>query len=267
MKKTDEIAAFCKRHNLTTDQFYGKSTIPGSLDLSSLTTLPEGCALTVGGDLDLSSLTTLPEGCALTVGRYLYLSSLTTLPEGCALTVGESLYLSSLTTLPEGCALTVGGSLDLRNEKKHIGDRVPEIELTWQNGKYRKIDGIFCEVAGSPHTVNGFETLRLKKINKNEYFFLAKKDNFYSHGATIQKAVEDLRFKIIAEKLKKEPILKNTIITRQYYRIITGACGFGVNDWMEKNKVTKEEITAEELLPILEKTNAYGLERFKALMA
>ena len=64
-------------------------------------------------DLDLSSLTTLPEGVSLTAGGSLNLSSLTTLPEGVSLTAGDSLDLSSLTTLPEGVSLTAGGYLDL----------------------------------------------------------------------------------------------------------------------------------------------------------
>lgn len=32
---------FCKKHNLTEDQFYGKETVGGSLDLSSLTSIPD----------------------------------------------------------------------------------------------------------------------------------------------------------------------------------------------------------------------------------
>jgi len=35
---------------------------------------------------------------------------------------------------------------------------------------------------------------------------------------------------------------------------------------MEQNKITKEEIKAGELLKLLEKTNAYGLDRFKSLI-
>lgn len=69
----------------------------------------------------------------------------------------------------------------------------------------------------------------------------------------------------MAEKLKKEPIKKDTIISVNHYRLITGACEFGVKSWMEQNKV-KENITAEKLLLILEKTNAYGLSKFKQLI-
>lgn len=46
-----EVKEFCKLHNLTEDQFYGKEKIEGSLDLSSLTSIPAGFNPTVGGSL------------------------------------------------------------------------------------------------------------------------------------------------------------------------------------------------------------------------
>ena len=107
----------------------------GDLDLSSLTSLPDGFAPIVGGDLDLRSLTSLPDGFAPSVGGYLVWGhslrcrmvsrllwavlciwgSLTSLPDGFAPTVGGSLDLRSLTSLPDGFAPTVGGYLDLRS--------------------------------------------------------------------------------------------------------------------------------------------------------
>ena len=66
MKK--EIMDFCKKNNITSDQFFGKEKIGGDLDLGSLTSIPEGFNPTVGGDLDLRSLTSIPEGFNPTVG-------------------------------------------------------------------------------------------------------------------------------------------------------------------------------------------------------
>jgi hypothetical protein len=95
----NEIEKFCKKHNLTIDQFHGKEPITGDLDLRSVTALPDGFNPTVGG--------------------YLY----------------------------------------WKDKSKRIGANVPEIkrpiiDLSWQNGKYKKIDGIFCEMMHEhPHTV------------------------------------------------------------------------------------------------------------------
>ncbi len=103
------------------------------------------------------------------------------------------------------------------------------------------------------------------KVKKQDIIYLASKDDFFAHGETIKKAVEDLQFKVVSEKLKNEPIKEDTILTIQYYRLLTGACEFGVKEWMSNNKIS-EGITAKELLPILERTNAYGLSKFKSLV-
>jgi hypothetical protein len=104
-----------------------------------------------------------------------------------------------------------------------------------------------------------------KKVKKHECY-VAEKDNFFAHGNDIKKAISDLQFKIVADKLKKEPIHEDTEITVNHYRLITGACELGVKSWMEQNNITVESIKAKDLLPILKKTNAYGLERFQNLI-
>ncbi|WP_434127509.1 hypothetical protein, partial [Enterococcus faecium] len=84
---------------------------------------------------------------------------------------------------------------------------------------------------------------------------------FFAHGDTIKKAISDVQFKLVAEKIKNEPILPGTIITVMYYRTVTGACELGCKDFIERNSLKKEEYRADELLPILEKNNAYGVEK------
>jgi hypothetical protein len=103
-------------------------------------------------------------------------------------------------------------------------------------------------------------------IIKKKYCFVAEKDNFYAHGETIKKAISDLQYKIVVEKMKNEPIKADTIITVAHYRAITGACELGVKSWMEQNKINVTEIKACDLLPILKQTNAYGFEKFKKLV-
>lgn len=46
---------FLKKYNLTEDQFCGKEKIGGDLDLSSVTSLPDGFNPTVGGYIYLRS--------------------------------------------------------------------------------------------------------------------------------------------------------------------------------------------------------------------
>jgi len=111
------------------------------------------------------------------------------------------------------------------------------------------------------HNVTIFDSLV-----QTDSSFVVEKDGFSAHGENLKKAISDLQFKVVSEKLKKEPINAETIITDQYYRIVTGACEFGVKQWRQQNGITQEKITAKELLPILERTNAYGFTQFKKLI-
>jgi len=248
---------FCKKHGLTEKQFNGTDTVGGSLDLSSVTSIPEGFNPTVGGDLSLRSVTSIPKGFNPTVGG--------------------SLYLSSVTSIPEGFNPTVGGYLDLSSDlKKNVTIKKPtgKIDtpknklLFWKEGKYVKADGIFTEVVNKRGNA-----YRVKKLHSQKEFFLITDGTTHAHGDTLKKAKEDFSFKLIAEKLKKDPIKADTIITVPYYRIITGACEMGCMNFInetftgkEKEKILDKGIKAKDLFPILLKKNAYGLEKFQSLL-
>jgi len=228
MKK--EVAEFCKKYNLTEGQFYGKEEIGGYLDLESYNhPLPDGFNPTIGGYLDLRSYNH---------------------------------------PLPDGFNPTIGGNLDLGSSSRHISSKI-EISnnFIWEkyNKKFALIDGLFCEII-TTKKIKGLIIYTAKRIASTEMFYIVNKDTFFAHGKEFKKAVEDLEFKIISEKLKKEPINKDTLIDVKYYRLITGACELGVNEWMNSNGIKVDKIKAIDLLPILEKTNAYGLDKFKQLI-
>ena len=96
--------------------------------------------------------------------------------------------------------------------------------------------------------------------------FVSEKDGFYAHGETIKQSISDLQFKIVAEKLKNDPINPDTIVSINHYRTVTGACELGVKSWIEANSIKVDKMRADELLPLLRKTHAYGLERFEKLI-
>lgn len=56
-KNEQAITTFCKKYGLTEDQFSGREKYEGYLDLSGLTSIPEGFNPTVGGYLYLRGLT------------------------------------------------------------------------------------------------------------------------------------------------------------------------------------------------------------------
>jgi hypothetical protein len=229
-------------YELTDDQFTGKEKIDGYLDLSRLTSIPEGFNPTVGGSLDLSRLTSIPEGFNPTVGGYLYLSRLTSIPEGFNPTVGGYLDLSRLTSkytkLPENSI------------------------LTWQGGKFIKVDGIFTEVVSKRGNV-----YRVKKLNNPKVFYLITDGEKFSHGETLKEAKQDLIFKI-SNKTKDD--YKNLKLTDSLsfedsivcYRVITGACSFGTKDFITNRlKSKKKKYLVSQIIELT--NNEYGNNNFK----
>lgn len=176
--------------------------------------------------------------------------------------------------------ITINGSLDLRglqySDRNILNGNINTLKVGYnKEGGYCYFDNILSKVI-SVSERKGYI------IYTTPLGYIAQKDKYTAHGNTVKKAIKDVEFKVIAEKLKKEPIKRNTIITVQYYRIITGACDSGVRQWMLNNDIpfkvlnigtvqeeTKEvkPITAETLLAILEKNpNTYGLDKFKSLI-
>ena len=171
--------------------------------------------------------------------------------------------------------LTTSGNIYLRENAKFNHYKTKTIN-------YKSIDNLMFVIVSTKdtkgikiHTGYNVQKIENGKILKQDCY-VAEKDSFYAHGETIKKAISDLQFKIVSEKLKNEPILEDTELTVSHYRAITGACELGCKNFMEQNGIPfkfedgklieVKPIKAKDLLPILEKNNAYGLSRFKQLI-
>ena len=170
---------------------------------------------------------------------------------------GVSFAAPNLTTVTGDIDIYEGGSLD--------ADVLKGL-------KYEAIDGSLF-VIESERTVKGilvYSGYNVLKITNGELIkeecFVAKSKGFNAHGKTIKKAIEDVKFKIISDKLKKDPINKDTMISINYYHHATGSCISGIESWKKQQGIEVDEIRADDLLIILESTNAYGLGKFKELI-
>ncbi len=238
-----------------------------SLDLqgTKITSLPNN--LTVGGWLDLggTQITSLPDNLIVGGGLNLRGTRITSLPDN--LTVGGGLDLqgTKITSLPDN--LTVGGGLDLQGTKiteretKKVKDlptdfyikyrNYVESKLVWQNGKYRKIDGMFCEVINQHKNI-----IEVKIQNKKAYIFT--KNGVNAHGRTIKQAYRDWLFKTSDRDVKQyENLTLTTEKDLNYwivcYRTITGACSFGTENFLENNKEKyKDKMTLKEVFKATE---------------
>jgi hypothetical protein len=133
------------------------------------------------------------------------------------------------------------------------------------------VDGLLFLIHSKHNTgeytiYNGETFNRLKNDELNTSpCYVAESGEFTAHGETMKEAVSDLQYKISVDRLQKEPIHMGDILTIDKYRAITGACKFGVQEWMKQHNI-EEGLTVAELLPLLKKTNAYGYEKFKELV-
>ena len=218
----------------------------GNLDLSQsdVEELPEN--LTVGGGLDLrgTQITSLPEN--LTVGGGLYLSG------------------TQITSLPEN--LTVGGWLDLSGT-----------QITNQNAKRRKVrvlrdgdyvankylfvDGILTQVKGIK-TVGQYTVYVGKIKGKN---VVSDGVNF-AHCDKIRDGISDLLFKTASDRgadqyrnmsLDTELTVSEAVTM---YRIITGACRAGSENFVNSQRDLKEKYTIRECIALTK--GQYNAEKF-----
>jgi hypothetical protein len=255
---------FCKKYNITEDQFKGVDKIGGYLDLSGLTSIPDGFNPTVCGSLDLRGLTSIPDGFNPTVGGSLYLRGLTSIPDGFNPTVGGSLDLSGLTSIPDGFNPTVGGYLYLRGQSKYIASNIGILE--WQDGRYILIDDILSEVIHKRGN-----TWKVKIVGRKEETYIVTDGNgSYSHGDTIKEAREDLLFKLgnrskeEYKDLTLESVLKfeDAVVC---YRVITGACQAGIKHFLSIASIKRKSYSIQNIIDLTE--GQYGNQTFKSFFS
>ena len=173
-----------------------------------------------------------------------------------------SVYLRSLTVLPENVKFNNKGYVYL--------DSLNNTEVYYRGQKF-----IIRTIDGYPMLCNSFKNFQGVKVTKAFFFkggelkdlkecFIAEKDDLYAHGETLKKAVDDLNFKYLQKNLDKtevvKGILKKGTVSRNEYRLLTGACKLGVENFCTQMNITEDELHIEEVLKITK--GAYGHHEF-----
>lgn len=95
---------------------------------------------------------------------------------------------------------------------------------------------------------------------------VVRKGDKFSHGETVEKAIEDLRYKITNRDTSKFSQWKTEDVKSldemiEAYRVITGACEMGVKEFCGRTPL-QEKMTVMDAIKITE--NNYGAEQFKS---
>ena len=190
----------------------------------------------MGGGLDLSG------------------TQIQTLPDN--LTVGGGLDLSGtkIQTLPDN--LTVGGGLDLRNTKIQNKEKERRKVKTIKNGdyvagKYLYVDNILTQV--KKKKIVGQYTVYVGKIKGKN---VVSDGVHYAHCYKIRDGIADLLFKAAADRGADQ--FKNLSLDTELtvaeavtmYRIITGACRAGSEDFVNSQRNLKEKYTIRECIEL-----------------
>ena len=180
--------------------------------------------------------------------------------------------------------LSVGGSLDLygtgitalpdnlrcgRIYLDYIGP------LVWRGNlvTIQDIDG-YSTVTGGWKRTGDVEVCRARylagcDVSEMAQCYVAKQGNIYAHGDTIKDAVCDLKFKIIEGRDISDVVAEihqTGVVTREQYRVVTGACRAGVAAFLADHGIP-DDLESMPLRDVLKLTSgAYGGSDFAAHM-
>ena len=187
-------------------------------------------------------------------------NNLTTL-KGAPEVVGDSFYCAdnNLTTL-DGAPGVVEGSFYCAYNNLTISKKAPKAGQD-VFGHFLKrglilCDGILLEKI-SCRQQDDITIYKTKRLVRNEIIYVCKLGEDTSHGATVKKAMSDLRFKMASRDIKQ---YKNMDINTEksldewviIYRAITGSCKEGIRLFLERQENLKERYKLSEVLSIVE---------------
>ena len=222
-----------------------------------------------GADASLPALTSV--GGYLSVYGSAKLDALTS--------VGGNLYVHAGAKLDATALTSVGGYLDVYGSVK-----LPKNIKSNDTGMVAALRARISLSVRMSFEANGFlfadgilgKTLGVKEIGGNKVYTIAVKAGMktaycvqrgetFSHGDTVEKAIESLRYKLVDHDTERFKQWKpETEITAedaiQAYRAITGACEYGVREFCESIKVP-DKLTVKEAIKLT--TGKYGNDKFK----
>ena len=133
--------------------------------------------------------------------------------------------------------------------------------FSWQNGKYISVDGMFAEVI-SKH----LNVWKCKGVNTKKAFYIVTDGVRYAHGGSIEEARESLKYKIGDRDVSR---YKGLSVDTEFgfyemvecYRVITGACEYGVREFLKRTCVEERAYKISEVIEMT--ASEYGGDIFK----
>lgn len=266
----DDISYSCDKIGITVEQFHGSTCISHLLVIPESSTLPEGFKPVVAGNLTIHT-NNIPVNFKPVVNGNLYLSNLIKIPEGFEPVVSGDIHLESVTLIPDWYKPVAGGNIHLNLIPsdiildsftcKHIITLGATIDInpnmnhvSWMDGKYVMVDGIFTEVKHTKGVV-----CKVKRLDDPmEFYLVTDGKGAYAHGKSIKYANDDLMFKLTGRNVQSYTGLTMDSAlpfeeAATCYRVVTGACSYGTEAFIEKlfkNDLAREFFTIREIIDV-----------------
>ena len=144
---------------------------------------------------------------------------------------------------------------------------IKTIEYKGEVLNVKSIDG-YTMIIDSTKKKGDFTIFKCRYFGgKFEPCYVAQKGEFFAHGKTIKKAIEDVNFKELQKNLNVDGLVaeikaKKTISVPEY-RLLTGACFLGCKNFLQQNKLKETEFPLKKVLKITK--NQYGGNRIQEL--
>ena len=172
------------------------------------------------------------------------------------------------TVVFKGVPIKVDELSDTATTKEIPKDCNPSFE-EWLRRGYVFADGILKEFK-SKKTIGEIEVFEVYEDFKKSTSYVVKRGDLFSHGKTVEQAINDLRYKLSDRDPSEFNHWKNDldqVVTLdeaiQAYRVITGACETGTKEFVESIQVP-EVLTPRIILNITE--GEYESNKFKEFL-
>jgi len=194
---------------------------------------------------------------------------------------GWDVTLSAIEELPEGIIFENRGNIKMHALKKLPASTLfendgyiwlPSLDsksVEYRNKAFivRNIDN-FTMLVRNTKQIEGYaihSALYLKggALDELEGCYIAEKDGFTAHGATVREAIEDVELKWLQNNSDvseiAEAVKERGRTSASEYRLLTGACRLGVEKFLAEHNIEADELPLDEVLELTE--GEYGHDR------
>jgi hypothetical protein len=254
--------------------------IGGSVYVRQGATLDAPVLTSVGGYVDVRQGATLDAPVLTSIGGSVYVRQGATLDAPVLTSIGGYVYVRQGATLDAPVLTSIGGYVDVYEGATLDAPVLTSVEhyrheATFLGHDVKVFDGIGCVVM-SEKTRDDIKIMSCRKASFKdgeligERMYVVSKGEHNAHGETIEEALSDLAFKSADRDIDTYRNMPADTVKTPHewavvYRVVTGACKYGTEQFMKSKGELKDTYTLAEIVAMTQ--GAYGSDRFREVVS